>query len=76
MKQVYGFIPESIEDWGDIFEDDDKTPESLISSACHVYHKSDGTPVIGFDVSLNIEKNEMNQMLKEFCKKPKLIKVL
>lgn len=76
MKQVYGFKSNNPEDWGDIFEDDDKTPEVLISSACHVYYNEKGECIIGFDMSLGLSKKTMKELFSNYCSSPKIFSVL
>lgn len=76
MKQVYGFKAENPADWGDIFEDDDKTPEVLISSACHIYYSEEGECIVGFDMSLGLPRKTMKDLLKNHCSSPKLFSVL
>lgn len=76
MRKIYGFIEKNPENWGDIFEDDDKSPEVLISSACHVYITEKGEMAIGFDMSLGITKRQMNTMLSDYCSSPKVIEVV
>lgn len=76
MKHIYGFISEDPEVWGDIFEDEDKSPEVLISSACHLYYDEKGRSIVGFDVSLGLPKKTMDSLLKNYCKNPKVIKAL
>lgn len=76
MKQIYGFKIEVPDEWSDVFDDEFKSPEYLISSACHIYYDISGESYIGFDVSLGLELDEMNDSLAPYCKKPGFYKVL
>jgi hypothetical protein len=76
MKQIYGFKIEEPHEWSDVFEDETRSPEYLISSACHIYYDTDGNQYIGFDMTLNLSYDEMNDFLLPYCKKPALKKVL
>jgi hypothetical protein len=76
MKQIYGFKVENPDDWSDVFDDETRSPEVLISSACHMYYDIDGCLYIGFDVSLGLSRSKMNDFLNPYTKKPALRKVL
>jgi hypothetical protein len=76
MKQIYGFKIENQEDWSDVFDDETKSPEYLISSACHIYYDVDGNSFIGFDMSLGLSRGKMDEFLQPYCKKSTLKKVL
>lgn len=76
MKEIYGFKVKDDEEWGDIFYDEDESPEKLISSACHMYHDLEGNRFIGFDLSLDIPKKEMKELLSKYSKKNSVRKVL
>jgi hypothetical protein len=76
MKQIYGFKIENLEDWSDVFENEAKSPEYLISSACHIYYDTDGNSYVGFDMALGLGRGEMNAFLAPYCENPGLKKVL
>jgi hypothetical protein len=76
MKQIYGFKVENPDEWSDVFEDEARSPEYNISSACHTYHDINGDVYIGFDLVLGLEKEKMDQDLLPFSKKLSIRRVL
>lgn len=81
MKRIFGFIiPESFYDdlpiWSDVFEDERRSPEFIISPACHIYYDIDGTRFIGFDLVLGIPKEEMIELLRPHSNSLGVYKVL
>lgn len=76
MKRIYGFKVENPEEWGDVFENEAKSPEVLISAACHMYYDMDGNVYIGFDSSLGMSRGKMDELLSPYTKKPALRKVI
>lgn len=76
MKQIYGFKVDNVDDWSDVFDDESRSPEYLISSACHMYYDIDGNMYIGFDMSLGLSRGKMDDYLAPYTKKPSLRKVL
>jgi len=76
MKQIYGFKVENPDEWSDVFEDESRSPEYNISSACHTYYDINGDVYIGFDLVLGLEKEKMDQDLLPFSKKLSIRRVL
>jgi hypothetical protein len=76
MKRIYGFLVENLEDWGDVFSNEENSPENVISSACHVYFDLDGNTYIGFDMVLGMPQFEMDALLLKHSKKLSIFKVL
>lgn len=76
MKQIYGFKVLDEDFWGDVFDNQENSPEEIISSACHMYYGFEGDRYIGFDMSLGLTKKEMKELLKEYGKKIGVHKVL
>jgi hypothetical protein len=76
MKQIYGFKIENPNEWSDVFDDETRSPEYLISSACHMYYGIDGDAYIGFDVSLGLGRKKMEEDLAPFSKKLAIRRVL
>jgi hypothetical protein len=76
MKQIYGFKVENPEDWSDVFEDETRSPEHKISSACHIYYDINGEMYIGFDLALGLGHEEMKTSLSSFSQKSAIRKVL
>lgn len=76
MRQIYGFKVDCPEEWGDVFCEDNRCPEEVISSACHMYYDGAGGTYIGFDLGLGMPIQEMKDCLLPHSQKLGLRKVL
>jgi hypothetical protein len=76
MKRIYGFLIENIDDWGDVFSSEKNSPEFLISSACHTYFDLEGNTYIGFDMSLGMSQEEMDNLLLKHSSRLSIFRVL
>lgn len=76
MKRIYGFLVENLENWGDVFSNEENSPENTISAACHTYYDLDGNTYIGFDMVLGMSQSEMDELLSKYSSKLHIFKVL